>query len=191
MLYNKKNDKNGGRAMIFTLRDWRRSDVESLAENADNPKIAQKLRDVFPSPYTKKDAEFFINVCKESISEDQITKAIDVSGEAVGCIGLTFGKDVYRKSAELGFWLGEDYWGNGIMTAAVKELSGWAFQNRDIVRICAEVFEGNFASEKVLLKAGFFKEAIHRKAVVKDGVLLDSQMFALLKEEYDKLEKDK
>ena len=77
------------------------------------------------------------------------------------------------------------------MTAAVKELSGWAFQNRDIVRIYAEVFEGNFASEKVLLKAGFFKEAIHRKAVVKDGVLLDSQMFALLKEEYDKLEKDK
>ena len=177
--------------MIFTLRDWRMSDAESLAQNANNPKIAQKLRDAFPSPYTGKDAEFFIHICKESEPTEQITKAVDVSGAAVGCIGLTFGKDVYRKSAELGFWLGEDYWGNGIMTAAVKELSSWAFQNRDIVRIYAEVFEGNFASEKVLLKAGFMREAIHKKAVVKDGVLMDSQIFVLLKEESDKMEKEK
>lgn len=106
----------------FTLRPWREADAASIARYADNAKIAANLRDVFPCPYAPQDAATFVESCIRQEGRGQMCRAIEVDGEAAGSIGLFLGSDVYRRSAELGYWLGEPFWGRGIMTAAVETM---------------------------------------------------------------------
>ena len=169
--------------MDFTLRPWQRGDASAIVPYADDPLVARNLRDVFPSPYTLKDAESFVNACVEGEGQGQMCRAIVVNGEAVGSIALFLGEDVYRKSAELGYWLGRPFWRRGIMTAAVKEICALGFAVWDIVRIYAEPYAGNAGSRGVLEKAGFSLEGIKRKSVFKGGELLDSCVYARLREE--------
>lgn len=169
--------------MAMTLRPWRETDAASLARYANNSKIAANLRDVFPNPYTTADAEAFIRDCMEREGKGQLCRAIVVDGEAVGGIGVFLGSDVYRRSAELGYWLGEPFWRRGIMSAAVKALCREAFSAFDIVRIHAEPYARNLGSRGVLEKAGFTLEGTLRQSVWKNGELLDSCIYALLKEE--------
>lgn len=103
----------------FVLRNWRMEDAETIAQYADNPKIAANLRDVFPSPYTLRDAQAFIAECVEMDEKEKLFFAIDVDGKAIGRIGVTRGKDVYRKSAEIGYWLAEPFWNRRIMSCAI------------------------------------------------------------------------
>ena len=115
--------------MKFTLRDWTISDTESVAKYANNPKIAANLRNGFPNPYTMADAKSYIKGC---IFEDKTKRrsfAIDVDGEAVGSIGVFLGDDVYCKTAEVGYWLGEPFWGKGIMTEAVRRICTVCFRD--------------------------------------------------------------
>lgn len=168
--------------MTFTLRPWRREDVISILPYANNEKIARNLRDAFPHPYTQKDAEDFIASCLNTKEEEALVRTIDVDGEAVGSIGLFLGKDVYRKSGELGYWLAEPFWGQGIMTGAVSQMCQEGFDRFDIVRIYAEPYAHNLASRRVLEKTGFSLEGILRKSVYKRGNYLDSCIFALLRE---------
>lgn len=167
----------------FVLRPWEEADAASLARWADDPAVAANLRDVFPSPYTRADAEWFIRDCMAREGDGQLCRAIVAGGEAVGSIGVFRGADVYRKSAEIGYWLGRDFWGRGWMTAAVKRMCREAFDTWDIVRIHAEVFAPNRASQAVLEKAGFSLEGTRRNSVYKGGRVLDSRVYALLKEE--------
>lgn len=167
--------------MDFLLREWRPEDAISVARCADNEKIARNLRDVFPCPYTLQDASDYINSCIAADENRQLCRAIAVNGEAAGSIGLFLGGDVYRKSAELGYWLAEDYWGRGVMTAAVKQLCAEAFSRWDIARIYAEPFARNTGSRRVLEKAGFTLEGIMKKGVYKNGALEDYCMYALLR----------
>ena len=90
----------------FTLRPWREADAASIARYADNAKIAANLRDVFPCPYAPQDAATFVESCIRQEGRGQMCRAIEVDGEAAGSIGLFLGSDVYRRSAELGYWLG-------------------------------------------------------------------------------------
>ena len=122
----------------FTLRPWREADAASIARYADNAKIAANLRDVFPCPYAPQDAATFVESCIRQEGRGQMCRAIEVYGEAAGSIGLFLGSDVYRRSAELGYWLGEPFWGRGIMTAAVETMCREGFAAWDIVRICQE-----------------------------------------------------
>ena len=101
--------------MEFILRQWRREDAADVLRYANNDKIARNLRDVFPHPYTLEDAKEFITDCLEA-KESLMFRAIEVDGHAVGSIALCLGSDVYRMTAELGYWLAEDFWGKGIMT---------------------------------------------------------------------------
>ena len=103
----------------FVLRKWELSDAESVAEQADNINVARRLRNVFPNPYTLEDAKWYVNDCVEKGDNNQITRAIVVDGKAVGSIGIFVKDDVYEKSGELGYWLGEPYWRQGIMSRAV------------------------------------------------------------------------
>jgi ribosomal-protein-alanine N-acetyltransferase len=112
-----------------------------------------------------------------------ILRAIDIDGIAVGSIGIFLKDDVYCKSAELGYWLGEPFWGKGIMTQAVKQICKMAFEKYDIVRIFAEPYADNTASRRVLEKAGFRLEGILRKSVYKKGQIMDSCIYALIKDE--------
>lgn len=160
----------------FKLRPWQRGDEQSLAENANNPKIWNNVRDYFPSPYTLTDAYEWINF----VQNEKCNFAIEVNGRAVGGIGVIFQKDVARRNAEIGYWLGEAYWGRGIATAAVAEMVTYVFEHYpDIHRIYAGVFQYNTASMRVLEKVGFREEAILKEAVTKNNQLWDEHIFAL------------
>lgn len=167
----------------FLLRDWQETDAGAVAEAANNPKIADKLRNVFPHPYTLEDAKWFVNDCISKGSERQLTRAIVADGRAVGSIGVFLMEDVYEKSAEIGYWLSESYWGSGIMTEAVKQICREAFARYPIVRLFAQPFEHNIGSRKVLEKAGFACEGVMRNGVYKNGRVYSYCMYSLLKEE--------
>ena len=167
----------------YILRPWREGDAVSIARYADNGKIAANLRDVFPWPYAPQDAVDFVAGCIRNEGQGQLCRAIEVDGEAVGSIGLFLGNDVYRRSAEIGYWLGEPFWGRGLMTAAVAAMCREGFAAWDIVRIHAEPFARNLASRRVLEKAGFTLEGTLRRSVYKNGEMLDSCIYALVREE--------
>lgn len=168
--------------MEFTLRKWQEADAPNVLMYADNKKISDNLRDVFPHPYTLADAEFYVNDCAHNSEEAQLCRAIIIDGKAVGSVGVFVQNDVKRKSAELGYWLGEPFWGKGVMSAAVRQICAEAFEKFDIVRIYAEPFAHNAASRKVLQKAGFTLEGIMKNSVFKNGEICDSCMYALIKE---------
>jgi RimJ/RimL family protein N-acetyltransferase len=162
-----------------TLRAFRPDDREKLARIANNPKIADNLRDRFPSPYSPEDAGDFINNVLEN--DQDLILAIEVNDQLAGAIALNVQSDIYRHTAELGYWLGYEYWNRGIMTEAVKAIVNWAFENTGIVRIYSGLFSSNPASARVLEKCGFHKEAILRNAVLKHGKFLDEYRYVLLK----------
>jgi RimJ/RimL family protein N-acetyltransferase len=159
-----------------TIRPWRMDDAESLAQHANNRKVSLRLRDRFPYPYTTHDAQTFL---QEAVNAHPATNfCIEVNGAAVGGIGIRLGQDVNRETATLGYWLGEKFWGRGIMTEAVAALTDFCFENFRLRRISAEVFANNPVSACVLEKAGFVFEARLKNNVVKNGELLDSLLYA-------------
>jgi len=160
-----------------TIRDWRVGDEASLVRHANNHKVWQNLRDAFPHPYTTADAEDWV---RKASGDDPMTSfAIEVDGEAVGGIGLVPQTDIFRRSAEIGYWLSEHYWGRGIVTEAVRAFAEWAFANFDLCRLYAGVFEWNPASARVLEKAGFEFEGRMKKAVIKEGRTGDELIYAI------------
>lgn len=171
--------------MSLLLRPWRTEDAEDLAKAADNPKIAANLRNVFPSPYTLADANWFINDCIFKGDSHGFTWAIEVDGKAAGGIGVTLLNDVYEKSAELGYWLSEEYWRQGIMSQAVQIICREAFRTFDIIRIFAEPFAHNTGSRGVLEKAGFTYEGTMRNGIYKNGQVYSYCIYSLLREEIE------
>ena len=159
-----------------TIRPWRLDDAESLARHANNRKIWLTVRDLFPHPYTIQDAHEFL---QRAISEQPEMKfCVEIDGAAVGGIGVHPGQDVYRHTATVGYWLGEQFWGRGVMTEALTAVTDFCFDNFPLHRITAEVFANNPASARVLEKSGFAFEGRLKNNVVKDGELLDSLVYA-------------
>ncbi len=167
--------------MEMRLRPWEAEDALSICAYANNSKIAENLRDAFPFPYGLEDARGFVQSCIRAEGEGQICRAICVGEQAVGSIGVFVGKDVYRRSAELGYWLAEPFWGRGIMSCAVEQICKQAFERFDICRIYAEPYAQNIGSRRVLEKAGFCLEGVLRKSVIKNGQMHDSCIYALVK----------
>lgn len=162
------------------VRPWRPGDGPALARYADNPRVWINLRDTFPYPYTLADAERWLDWATAQRPPTHF--AICVGGEAVGGIGYQPQADVQRRSAEVGFWLGEPFWGRGIASAALVALSARALAAGDLCRLYAYVYEWNPASMRVLEKAGYVREARLRRAVVKDGRTIDQYLYALIRE---------
>lgn len=169
--------------MEFVLREWRAEDAQTIAVAADNPNIAGNLRNVFPSPYSLEDARWFIEDCISKEGRGQIARAIVVDGKAVGSVAILVQKDVYEKSGELGYWLSQEYWGQGIMSQAVGMICREAFARFDLIRIFAEPFAYNMGSKRVLEKAGFTYEGTMRKGIYKNGQVHSYCMYSLLREE--------
>ena len=162
-----------------TIRPWRLGDAGSLARHANNRKVWIALRDLFPHPYTIEDAHTFL---KSVINSEPVTLfCIEANDAAVGGIGIRIGADVHRQTAELGYWLSEEFWGRGIMTEAVAAFTDFCFENFQLRRIHAEPFANNPASARVLEKAGFAFEGRLKNNVLKDGKLLDSLLYARTK----------
>ena len=159
-----------------TVRPWRMDDAESLTRHANNRKVWLGLRDIFPHPYTTDDAREFLG--KTITAQPTTNFCIEVDGAAVGGVGVRLGQDERRYTAAVGYWLGEDFWGRGIMTEAVAAFTDFCFENFTLRRVSAEVFANNLASVRVLEKAGFTFEGRLRNNVVKDGKVLDSLLYA-------------
>jgi RimJ/RimL family protein N-acetyltransferase len=159
-------------------------DAPSIAREANNPLIAQWMRNLFPHPYTLLDAESWISIAttRLPLRDFAITRP---DGTYVGGIGLKPLADVESRTMEIGYWIGEAHWGAGIMTEAVVAFSRWSFETiPELLRLEACVFGGNEGSMVVLRKAGYTFEGRRRNAVFKNGKVLDFHIFALLREEY-------
>lgn len=167
--------------MLLDLRDlrirsWRKSDLEALVRHANNAKIACNLRDQFPHPYERRDGREYLEFVLTM--EHETSFALEYEGEAVGGVGFLLGVDIARRSAEMGYWLSEMYWGRGLATRAAQATSEWAFEHYQLTRIFAQVFAHNVASMRVLEKAGFEREGVMRKSAVKNGIVLDQVLYA-------------
>ncbi|MGE3889178.1 MAG: GNAT family N-acetyltransferase [Vicinamibacterales bacterium] len=159
-----------------SVRPWQAEDLPSLVAHANNRNVAHQLRDRFPHPYEPEHGRGFLSWLARQ--ETPTVWAIAVEGRAVGGIGLELGQDVERVSAEIGYWLGERFWGRGIATAALDAVTARAFALFDLSRIFAVPFAGNAASIRVLEKAGYVREGHLRHSAVKDGVILDQYLYA-------------
>jgi RimJ/RimL family protein N-acetyltransferase len=165
------------------LRPLRLTDAKRIVELANNEKISRNLRDGFPNPYTLPDAESFL---AKFTNQDPVTFfGIEYNGEHVGNISLLPGQDIYRKSAEIGYFIGEPYWNKGIITTAVNLITKYGFKQLGIIRIHTGVFEYNIASQRVLEKCGFIKEGVFRKSVYKQNRIWDEVRYSKINPEFE------
>jgi ribosomal-protein-alanine N-acetyltransferase len=165
------------------LKPWILHNAQELAVMANNKNISDNLRDGFPHPYSYDDA---VNWLTGTIMINKPPRffAIYFDNNLAGSIGLVLKEDIYRRNGEIGYFLDEKLWGKGIITQAIKAITSYGFRNFDLVRIYAEPFADNHGSRRALEKAGFKCEAIFRKNVIKNGIIKDSCIYSVLKEEY-------
>jgi [ribosomal protein S5]-alanine N-acetyltransferase len=157
------------------VRPWRMEDVDAVVRHANNINVARQLRDRFPHPYTRANAIAFLKAAVSSADASNL--AIEVNGEAVGAIGYVRGVDVERYSAEIGYWIGEKYWGQGIASEALILMTDQAFSAINLLRLFALPFADNAGSIRVLEKAGYVREAILRASSVKYGKPRDQALY--------------
>ncbi len=169
--------------MKCRIRKWDLSDAKSLAVTLSNKKVQDNLRDGLPYPYTEQDGKDFISAMLSADENETFAFAITVDNIAIGSIGIFRQGNIHRQTAELGYYVAEEYWGKGIMTEAVKQICEYIFSESDIIRIYAEPFAYNKASCRVLEKAGFQYEGTLRSNAVKNSKVIDMKMYSLLKEE--------
>ncbi len=160
------------------VRTFLDADATSIARYANNKKIWLNLRDAFPHPYTINDAMAFIKNAR-SIDPPTIF-AIEKDKEAIGAIGFSIGKDVERISAEIGYWLAEPFWGQGIVTQALEAVTKYAISQFNLKRIYALPYEWNPASFRVLEKAGYRLETRMRNSAIKNDKVIDQLLYAFV-----------
>jgi len=167
----------------FKLRPWLEDDLPCLVKYADNHKISRNMRDGFPHPYTEQSGKAFLEMVEKS---NDLILCIEANGEAVGSAGIHLKPDIYRKNAEIGYWLAEPYWGKGIISRVIPMMVDKGLENCDIERIYAGVFGSNKASQRVLEKCGFTLEAQLEKAIYKNGKFENEHLYAILRESWQK-----
>lgn len=162
-----------------TIRPLNMEDASDLATFANNHKVWMQLRNYFPQPYWVMDAMRFL----EDVSRQKplLTYGIEVKGRCAGVVGAERLHDIYKQTAELGYWLGEPFWGQGIATEVVGAFSNYLLDQFDLERLQAGVFSTNIASMRVLEKAGFHQEAVHKRKVLKAGQMLDEHLYVRLR----------
>ena len=166
------------------VREWQLGDAASLALRADDRRVWLGLRDAFPHPYGIEDARRFIGLARQKSPQTYL--AIEAKGKVAGGIGYTERSDVERIAAEVGYWLGCEFWGQGIATAALRLVTAYAFTvNAELRRLYAVPFSSNPASARVLAKAGYRREGTLRQSAIKDGQVLDQWIYAILRDELD------
>jgi RimJ/RimL family protein N-acetyltransferase len=165
--------------MAVIIRQWTWDDLPNLVLYANNINLWNNVRNYFPFPYTEEAGRTWLETVIGA--EPVVNFAIDVDGIAAGGIGVILNSDVYIMSAEVSYWVGEPFWGQGIATEAVRQMVEYIFYYFDIVRLYAEVFETNKASMRVLEKNGFYLEGVRRKAVLKNAILMDDYIWVKLR----------
>lgn len=169
--------------MHCEIRKWRLSDAGDLAAALSNPRVLNNLRDGLPYPYTERDAENYIRAMLSADESSTFAFAVTVEDRCIGSIGAFRQGNIHGRTAELGYYLAEEYWGRGLMTQAIGKLCRWVFAHTDILRIYAEPFSYNTGSCRALEKAGFQYEGLMKNNAVKNGKLLDMKLYALTRDE--------
>ncbi len=167
--------------LTFLLREWKLSDAQNLASAINNKNVLDNLRDGIPYPYAEQDGKDFITAMLSADKNSTFAFAIEIEGKVVGSIAVFRQNNIHFRTAELGYYLAEEYSGKGIMTEAVKQVCKYVFDNSDIIRIYAEPFAHNIGSCRVLEKAGFQFEGLLRANAVKNGAIIDMKMYALIR----------
>ena len=165
--------------MGCVLRKWRLSDAKALAAALNNKTILNNLRDGLPFPYTERDARDYIIAMLSAEENSTFAYAITVDDRVVGSIGAFRQGNIHRQTAELGYYLAEEFWGRGIMTDAIRQICGRIFDTTDILRIYAEPFSYNAGSRRALEKAGFRYEGLMKNNAVKGGKVVDMALYSL------------
>ena len=160
---------------LVEIRPWKPEDASPLTAICNNKKIWLNVRDRFPHPYTVGNAVEWIAFTQNQKPQQNL--AVIYNNNVAGCIGVILKDDVYRKSIEIGYFIGEQYWGKGIATEAVSQMLEYIKLHFDVIRIYAEVFDHNTPSMKVLEKNGFHLEGIRQKAVIKNNVVMDDHVW--------------
>ena len=161
----------------FKLRPWQNGDEITMLTYAKNPKVSAYLTNAFPSPYTAANARFWIDMQLQQ-QQSSFNLALVIGEEFTGGIGIDLQTDIYCKNARMGYWLGEPFWGKGIMTEAVAMFTAYIFDSFEVMRIYAGVFGSNPASAKVLQKAGYQQEGNFKNSLFKNGLYDDEVIFA-------------
>jgi RimJ/RimL family protein N-acetyltransferase len=163
------------------IRAWRMDDAQDLAIALSNKKVLDNLRDGLPFPYTVEDAKAYISAMLNADKEKIYAFAITVNDKVIGSIGVFRQENIHAKTAEMGYYIAEPYWGQGIGTSAVRQVCDRVLSTTDIIRIFAEPFSHNAVSCRILEKSGFVLEGILRKNALKNGQVIDMKMYALIK----------
>lgn len=169
--------------MVCKIRKWKLSDAADLAAALSNKKIQDNLRDGLPYPYTEQDGRDFISDMLSANKNETFAFAVTVDNKIIGSIGVFRQGNIHRQTAELGYYIAEEYWGKGIMTEAVKQICEYVFAESDMIRIYAEPFAYNTASCRVLEKAGFQYEGTLRSNAVKNGKVIDMKMYSKIRKD--------
>jgi RimJ/RimL family protein N-acetyltransferase len=169
--------------MYCKIRKWKLTDAKDIAVALSNKKIQDNLRDGLPYPYSEQDGIDYISSMLSANEDETFAFAITLDDKVIGSIGVFRQQNIHRQTAEMGYYIAEEYWGKGIMTDAVKQICEYVFKNSDILRIYAEPFAYNTGSCRVLEKAGFQYEGTLRNNAVKNGKVIDMKMYSLLREE--------
>ena len=169
--------------MIVKIRKWELSDAKDLALALSNKEIQNNLRDGLPYPYTEQDGKDYISAMLSANENETFSFAVTADNKVIGSIGVFRQENIHKRTAELGYYIAQEYWGKGIMTEAVKQICEYVFDSSDIIRIYAEPFAHNSASCRVLEKAGYQYEGTLRSNAVKNGKVIDMIMYSLLKRE--------
>ena len=159
------------------LRNVKDSDTDLLISYLNNSEVTKHITDAIPQPYTINDAQNWLKNCRDS----EYTKAIEFDGEFVGCISAKRGEFEYSCGAELGYWIGREFWNQGIATEAVRKFTNLLFQTPDIVRLFVSVVSINGASIRVLEKNGYSLEGTLKKASFKHGLYYDEHVFSKIR----------
>jgi [ribosomal protein S5]-alanine N-acetyltransferase len=164
----------------FLLRPWRAGDEADLVRFGDDRAIWRNMTSRFPHPYTLDDARAWLAIANTH-PEDGCNLAIELAGQAIGGIGFRRKADLHTRTAEIGYWLGQPFWGRGLAAAALRLATDHAFAGFDFVRLQASVMSWNPRSCRVAEKAGYVLEARLKQHVFKDGEFCDLLLHVLLR----------
>lgn len=166
--------------MKISLRDYTLADIDRLVLLANNENVSRYLVDTFPFPYTEQDARWWIETGSKEF--DSITRVIVCDNEFVGSVGITPATGWRAHVSEIGYWVAERYWGRGIATAALREMTAFAFGQPGCEKLVAPVLVPNLASMRVLAKCGYRSEGCMEREVCRNGRIYDVQRYAKLRD---------
>lgn len=161
---------------MIRLREYTTADIEPLLALANNKKVSRYLIDTFPYPYTRADAEWWITA--GTTADGAVPRVIEYQGEFIGSVGITLQSGWRDHLAEIGYWLGEPYWGQGIATDVVQMMTEYAFSDLKLQKLYAPILAPNKASMRVIEKCGYELEGVLKREVYKDGQYYDIHHYA-------------